>query len=115
MIDLPPEITGPSVWYGPAMARSAEWLETLSAAEVRGYVGERLPQYMVPSRVVALGELPLTPNGKVDRRALAEVGVSVAESEGRYEGARTPTEELLLKQIGEGPASRVLLIALDGA
>jgi len=35
MIDLPPEITGPSVWYGPAMARSAEWLETLSAAEVR--------------------------------------------------------------------------------
>jgi predicted exporter len=26
----------------------------------------------------------------------------------------TPTEELLLKEIGEGPASRVLIIALDG-
>ena len=35
MIDLPPEITGSSVWYGPALARSAEWLETLSAAEVQ--------------------------------------------------------------------------------
>src|SRR5258706_7030139 len=35
MIDFPPELKGPSVWYGPAMARSSEWLAMLSAAEVR--------------------------------------------------------------------------------
>ncbi|MGN9796432.1 amino acid adenylation domain-containing protein, partial [Streptomyces sp. OZ13] len=37
---------------------------------VRAYISERVPAYMVPSRLVRLDELPHTPNKKVDRGAL---------------------------------------------
>jgi amino acid adenylation domain-containing protein len=39
-------------------------------AELRAFLTERLPAYMVPGAIVALPALPLTPSGKVDRAAL---------------------------------------------
>ncbi|HEX7241404.1 MAG TPA: alpha/beta fold hydrolase, partial [Longimicrobiaceae bacterium] len=42
----------------------------LSAAELGGWLAERLPSFLVPSAFVALDALPLTPSGKLDRRTL---------------------------------------------
>jgi len=38
--------------------------------EVRSFLREHLPEYMVPSQVLQLASLPLSPNGKVNRKAL---------------------------------------------
>jgi amino acid adenylation domain-containing protein len=38
--------------------------------ELRRFLSEKLPDYMIPSAFVAIADIPLTPNGKVDRRAL---------------------------------------------
>nr|MDP9122804.1 non-ribosomal peptide synthetase [Acidobacteriota bacterium] len=52
----------------------------LSAGQLRAYLRERLPDYMVPASIVLLASLPTTPGGKVDRRALLELGL-VTETE----------------------------------
>ena len=66
----------------------------VNAFELREYLRERLPEFMLPSAIVAIESLPLTPNGKVDRRELAAREVHVG-GERSYVPPRTTTEELL--------------------
>ena len=56
-----------------------------SGKELRGYLQERMPDYMVPASIAVVMELPLMPNGKVDRQALLALSKAVPES--AYEGA----------------------------
>jgi amino acid adenylation domain-containing protein len=65
------------------------------STELRSYLQERLPDYMVPSQFVSLTELPLTVNGKVDRRALPDPENECARTEEEFVGPRSPAEEML--------------------
>jgi len=52
----------------------------VTAAELKTFLKDKLPEYMIPSLFVMMEKLPLTPNGKIDRKALPEPGVSEMES-----------------------------------
>ncbi|MCP4662612.1 MAG: AMP-binding protein, partial [bacterium] len=70
------------------------------AGELRGFLKQTLPDYMVPAAFVVLPALPLTPNGKVDRIALDRRTLPASErdrvdSEAAFEAPRTPTQEVL--------------------
>ena len=68
--------------------------QAVAVSELRSYLKERLPEYMIPGVLVQLAELPLTANGKVDRRALPEPEQSGTSAEG-YVAPRTVTEEIV--------------------
>jgi amino acid adenylation domain-containing protein len=66
--------------------------EGATAAELRGFLKERLPEPMVPSLFALLPALPRNASGKLDRRALP-VPKLEATSSGGYEAPATPAEE----------------------
>ena len=69
--------------------------QTLHAPELRDFVKDNLPDYMVPAHVVRLEAFPQTPNGKIDRKALPPPGKGRLESGACFEPPSTAIEEAL--------------------
>jgi amino acid adenylation domain-containing protein len=66
-----------------------------SVSDLRDFLKQMSPDYMVPSAFVGLEKLPLTPNGKVDRRALPAPDSASLYSETAFVPPSNPTEEKL--------------------
>jgi amino acid adenylation domain-containing protein len=64
-------------------------------AELRAFLKEYLPDYMVPSTFTSLPSLPLTPNGKVDRKRLPEPEDRRAVSQAPFLAPRGRTEDAI--------------------
>ncbi|HEX7180735.1 MAG TPA: amino acid adenylation domain-containing protein [Thermoanaerobaculia bacterium] len=65
------------------------------AAELQGFLRERLPPYMVPAAFTVLPAFPRTPSGKVDRRSLPAPDLSRSGLGTEYAPPRNAVEELL--------------------
>jgi amino acid adenylation domain-containing protein len=71
-----------------------------AAADLREYLANTLPEYMVPGAVVFLEHLPLTSNGKIDRRALPAPTTMMAEHRD-YTAPANATESMLARMWAE--------------
>ncbi|RUA17454.1 MAG: hypothetical protein DSY55_02140, partial [Clostridia bacterium] len=72
-----------------------------SAADIRAYLSELLPDYAIPAVFVFLDAFPLNPNGKVDRKALPPPDFVGSVDERIYVEPRTPLERHLAKRFSE--------------
>ena len=68
---------------------------TISSTALREYLGQRLPEYMIPVSFVRLEVLPLTTNGKVDRAGLPAPGPGNLLPEDNFVAPNGPIEQRL--------------------
>ncbi|MDT4968421.1 MAG: hypothetical protein QOJ64_3158 [Acidobacteriota bacterium] len=71
-----------------------------TSSELRSYMRERVPDYMVPTAFIVLEQMPLTPNGKIDRRALPAPELTRYEYHSGLVPPRTPVEAALTDIFG---------------
>lgn len=87
---------------GPAGKVLAAWFVAQPGHEsaeqlrdaLKAHLKTRLPDYMVPTHLVALEAMPLTPNGKLDRKALPKPDVAVSQQ--AYVAPQTELERQLV-------------------
>ena len=71
-----------------------------SVSDLKSYISELVPEYMVPNYFVFLDKLPLTSNGKVDNKALLAMKVQV-EQKNKYVAPRDEFEKTFQKALQE--------------
>ena len=72
-----------------------------SSSELRQYLAQKMPEYMVPSRFIRIEKIPLLPNGKIDRSALPRPDADIDPERVRHYAAPGNEIEKALVEIWE--------------
>ncbi|ROO59669.1 non-ribosomal peptide synthase protein (TIGR01720 family)/amino acid adenylation domain-containing protein [Micromonospora sp. Llam0] len=96
-----PGVTGAVVTIRPDDAGAPQLIgyvatgaeSTVSIVELRQWLADRLPDYMVPARFVELTAIPLTPSGKTDHRRLPDPAEVRPAGSGEYVAPVGPVEQ----------------------
>jgi amino acid adenylation domain-containing protein len=78
----------------------------IDAGQIKQYLREKLPEYMVPAAIMELDALPLTANGKIDRKRLPEVREEAVENEQMGGPVEEVLAELWMATLGRESAGR---------
>lgn len=62
--------------------------------DIKAYLREQLPEYMIPSHFLMVDDIPLTANGKINRKVLPDPSTSI-ESNNKFVAAGTGIEKRL--------------------
>ncbi|RMI30539.1 non-ribosomal peptide synthetase [Nocardia stercoris] len=71
---------------------------SIDSSVLAGYLGDRLPSYMIPASIMVLDRIPLTPMGKLDREALPQ---PVFAGDKPFRAPETPTEQIVARCFAE--------------
>lgn len=74
--------------------------EDVKIEELKQYMKDLVPVYMIPNYFVKLDKMPVNSNGKVDRKILKSINYTI-EKETKFEAPRNDFEKLLKKVIEE--------------
>ena len=85
----------------PQLAAYFTCSEAPDTADLRSYLKEQLPAYMLPAHLVVVSEIPLTANGKVDDAALPDPEGNALGTGADFVGARNATETRLIEIFSE--------------
>ncbi len=75
-------------------------IPNLKSSDLRQFLKEKLPGYMVPATYAVLENMPLTPNGKVDRRALPDIDTDSEDLTENYVAPRTESRKRDRENLG---------------